>query len=274
MRAEEVREVRVVVCCRGACAPTRRPRCPCTWLCVLAVLLAARVVEGEAVVRIACADTQGADTGRPAAAAAAAAATPRLARVCAAGYLGGLAKYLVVQPLDTMTTLFEISRAQHGAGGLVAAMQARVAEKGLPSLLSGLKSTVMLALPYAIVFHSAQTMASDWSAAALGERDRRMHTQATPGAEQRRAAISNLWGSCVGSSAASCIGVPMENLKHRGTAVLLSASLPHTDTHARTHAHTLKCAHALMPARACKHANTHARAHTNVSKVVSHTLAR
>lgn len=85
------------------------------------------------------------------------AAAPRLARVCLAGYMGGLAKYLVVQPLDTMTTLFEISRAQHRSGGLVVAITERVAAQGLPSLLSGLKSTVMLALPYAIVFHSAQT---------------------------------------------------------------------------------------------------------------------
>jgi hypothetical protein len=85
------------------------------------------------------------------------AAAPRLARVCLAGYLGGLAKYLVVQPLDTMTTLFEISRAHHRNCGLVVAMKERVVAQGLPSLLSGLKSTVMLALPYAIVFHSAQT---------------------------------------------------------------------------------------------------------------------
>lgn len=82
---------------------------------------------------------------------------PHLPRVCLAGYLGGLAKYLVVQPLDTMTTLFEISRAQHRSAGLLAAVKERVATQGLPSLLSGLKSTVTLALPYAIVFHSAQT---------------------------------------------------------------------------------------------------------------------
>jgi hypothetical protein len=69
-------------------------------------------------------------------------------------------------------------------------------------------------------------MASDWSQAALGERERRTHSEATPRAQQRRSALANLWGACVGSCAASCIGVPMENLKHRGN---LHPSLPAGD---------------------------------------------
>jgi hypothetical protein len=133
-------------------------------ICVLAILLAvlagsadatghstahARAPDHRLVARMQ--DAGGWPTSGPSAAA------PRLARVCLAGYLGGLAKYLVVQPLDTMTTLFEISRAKHRSAGLVVAMKERVAAQGLSSLLSGLKSTVTLALPYAIVFHSAQT---------------------------------------------------------------------------------------------------------------------
>ena len=59
---------------------------------------------------------------RPAARSTAAAAQTTaggIARTCAAGYLGGLAKYAVVQPLDTMTTLFEISRHAHAHAHVV-----------------------------------------------------------------------------------------------------------------------------------------------------------
>ena len=64
-----------------------------------------------------------------------------ISRVCAAGYLGGLAKYMLVQPLDTMTTLFEVSRANQKGVGLIGAINQRVVAKGALSLFSGLKST-------------------------------------------------------------------------------------------------------------------------------------
>ena len=146
---------------------------------------------------------------RPAARSTAAAAQTTaggIARTCAAGYLGGLAKYAVVQPLDTMTTLFELSRAGR-APGLVAAMQARVQHTGVQSLFSGLKSTALLALPYAVVFHSAQTLAADHYQRCTGP--------VAPQSRARQMALAGMWGSFAGSMAASCIGVPMEALKHR-----------------------------------------------------------
>lgn len=138
-------------------------------------------------------------------------------RVCTAGYLGGLAKYLLVQPLDTMTTIYEV-RTQRSSGGLLGAVQERVAAKGARSLFSGLKSTAVLALPYAIFFHSGQIVASHWSENVLKkteERERRAGVIGTQRRQQHRRAISDMVGSMAGSTIACCVGIPMEALKHR-----------------------------------------------------------
>jgi hypothetical protein len=135
-------------------------------------------------------------------------------RVCTAGYLGGLAKYLLVQPLDTMTTIYEV-RTQRSSGGLLGAVQERVAAKGARSLFSGLKSTAVLALPYAIFFHSGQIVASHWSENFMAERERRAGVIGTQRQQQHRRAISDMVGSMAGSTIACCVGIPMEALKHR-----------------------------------------------------------
>ena len=49
-----------------------------------------------------------------------------------------------------------LPRADAGSTGLLVAMRHRVATTGVQSLFSGLKSTAVFALPYAVVFHSVQ----------------------------------------------------------------------------------------------------------------------
>ncbi len=73
----------------------------------------------------------------------------------------------------------------------------------------------MLALPYAIFFHSGQIVSSDWSENVMTERERRTGVIGTQRRQQHRRSISDIVVSMTGSTIACCVGIPMEVLKHR-----------------------------------------------------------
>ena len=116
-----------------------------------------------------------------------AARLPPLAVEVLAGYLGGSAKTLALYPLDTLTTLREVrARRRSGFGEL-------------QRLYAGCGLTLLGALPFAVLFHTAFFVCE--SALVRG-------APLPP-------AMIKLFASICAAVAATAVGVPFEVLKHR-----------------------------------------------------------
>jgi len=110
---------------------------------------------------------------------------PPLAAEIFAGYVGGSAKVLAFYPLDTITTLREVG------------VQRSTSRRPLVQYYAGCGLTLLAALPFAVVFHTALWLCE------------RMLHQILP------VAVLRLVASTAGAVAASLVGVPFECLKHR-----------------------------------------------------------
>lgn len=108
---------------------------------------------------------------------------------CVAGFCGGAAKTAIFYPLDTLTTLREVSL--WGGGAALSLRGAGGAYSGVGAALAG-------AAPYALLFHGAFWLVS--SAPLL---------DGLP-----PATVQMLAGTC-GALAAAVVGVPFECVKHR-----------------------------------------------------------
>lgn len=108
---------------------------------------------------------------------------PPLAAEILAGYVAGSAKTAAFYPLDTITTLRETRVSS--------------SERSLLQLYAGLPLTLLGALPYAMVFHTAFWLCSKLLA------------------EKVPAAMLKLLSGTCGAVAAAMVGVPFECLKHR-----------------------------------------------------------
>lgn len=107
---------------------------------------------------------------------------PPLASEILAGYVGGAAKTLAFYPLDTMTTLREV----------------RVARRQSPlRYYAGLPLTLVAALPFAVIFHTAF-----WLCETLLD-------------DKLPVAAIKLCASVCGAIASALVGVPFEMIKHR-----------------------------------------------------------
>ena len=108
---------------------------------------------------------------------------PSLAAEVLAGYMGGAAKTLAFYPLDTLTTLREVGAKQRQ-------------RQPLARYYAGCGLTLVGALPYAVLFHTAF-----WLCELL--------LLAAP------AYVRQLCAATGGSVAAALVGVPFECIKHR-----------------------------------------------------------
>jgi solute carrier family 25 S-adenosylmethionine transporter 26 len=105
-----------------------------------------------------------------------------LAAEILAGYVGGSVKTLAFYPLDTITTLRETRVSSR---------------RSLVQLYAGLPLTLLGALPYAVVFHTAFWLCE------------RLLAELLP------TAVLKLMAGVSGAVAAALVGVPFECLKHR-----------------------------------------------------------
>jgi len=110
---------------------------------------------------------------------------------CLAGAIGGAAKQAVIHPFETLATLSEVRRS----GEKPTALSLRVLLRKPARLYSGYLVTVMLNIPYAIMFHSAMYFCSLMMGPNISPVARR------------------LVSSAVGAVFASIIGVPLETIK-------------------------------------------------------------
>ena len=108
---------------------------------------------------------------------------PPLAAEILAGYVAGSAKTAAFYPLDTITTLRET--------------RVPSSERSLLQLYAGLPLTLLGALPYAIVFHTAFWLCDRLLAGSMPT------------------ALLKLLSGMAGAIAAALVGVPFECLKHR-----------------------------------------------------------
>lgn len=109
--------------------------------------------------------------------------TASLAVEVLAGYVGGSAKTLAFFPLDTLTTLREVG----AKGG---------PKRRLARYYAGCGLSLLGALPYAVLFHTAFWLVEGWLAAVP-------------------AYVQQLLAAMSGSIVAALVGVPFECIKHR-----------------------------------------------------------
>ena len=112
---------------------------------------------------------------------------PPLAAEVLAGYVAGSAKTLAFYPLDTLTTLREVRAAR--TWGI----------KELQRFYAGCGLTLLGALPYAILFHTAF-----WACESVALSGTHLPS-----------ALVKLCASVCGAIMAAVVGVPFEALKHR-----------------------------------------------------------
>ncbi|KAJ1626282.1 mitochondrial carrier domain-containing protein [Pavlovales sp. CCMP2436] len=124
---------------------------------------------------------------------------PLLAEI-AAGALGGIAKTALFYPLDTLTTRAEVQRQALGAEVQFSRPAAPAPWPRPLELYRGLAVAILCSLPYATVFHTANSLSAGWLSWLL--------PALVPDA---LAALS----AAAASVAATTIGVPLEFLKHR-----------------------------------------------------------
>ena len=110
---------------------------------------------------------------------------PPLGQEVMAGYVAGSVKTFAFYPLDTITTWREVRADKNEA------------QRNLLQYYAGLPLTLLGALPYAILFHTAFWLCERILAGAMP------------------AAAVKLCASVCGAIAAAVVGVPFECLKHR-----------------------------------------------------------
>ncbi|KAG8469882.1 hypothetical protein KFE25_006337 [Diacronema lutheri] len=116
-------------------------------------------------------------------------ARPPLLAEIAAGSLGGAVKTALFYPLDTLTTKAEAKRGALGA-----------AEPGARALYRGLGVSLLCGLPYACVFHTANSYAACCLSVII---------PAAP------VDATTALAAAIASFVATVVGVPLEYLKHR-----------------------------------------------------------
>mmetsp|Transcript_51984 Transcript_51984/g.104267 ORF Transcript_51984/g.104267 Transcript_51984/m.104267 type:complete len:301 (+) Transcript_51984:154-1056(+) len=112
---------------------------------------------------------------------------------CCAGYVGGVCKQAVTHPFETVATLQEVQRGTNPT-----AFSWKTFVRDPSKLYTGFLLTVLLNLPYAILFHSSMY----WSKTRL----------AATGLE---APMLDLIAGAAAASVACVVGVPLETIKHR-----------------------------------------------------------